>query len=803
MATSPEACFHCGEPLPPAPPRARLGAREVAVCCAGCAAAAELIEGCGLDSYYRVREAAAPRPDAVRDAALAAYDRPALAERFVTRLPDGGRAVHMVVGGVRCTACAWLIEGALGRVAGVRRVGIDPVSARLALTLDADGPPLSAVLARLAALGFKPQPVEDAEPMLAAERRALLKRLAVAGLAAMQSMMYGIALWYGWWQGMDATTARYLETVSLLLATPVVLYSASPFFAGAWRQLRGRRLGMDVPVALAVALAYGASLANTLAGRWPVYYDSLSMFVFLLLAGRYLELAARARAGDAAEALARLLPRTAWRLEADGPRAVGSVELAPGDRVLVRPGEVVPADARLASDAALLDESLLTGESLPQHRARGAALLGGSLNAGAPFVAQVLRVGAGSHAAALAALLAQARAERPPLQLAADRIAGWLVAAVLLLASASAAWWWQVDPARALPVTLAVLVATCPCALGLALPAAHTAATHALARAGAFVVRSRALAALAATTDVVLDKTGTLTAGRPRLAGVELLRPGLTEERAVALAAALEHGSEHALARAFPPATLAVSEQRTVPGAGVSGVVGGVAYRLGTAAYCRLADAPGVMLADADGPLARFRFEDPLRDDALATVAGLRARGLAVHLLSGDDAVEVGRVAAALGITSCAARLAPPDKLARVRALQAAGRRVAMVGDGINDAPVLAGADLAVALCSGTALSQAQGDLVLTGARLAPLLEAFDLATRTRVVVRQNLTWAAGYNLLVLPVAALGLLAPWFAALGMSASSLLVVANALRLAQAPAPAGASAAARPAAEVAVA
>jgi len=794
MTTAAERCFHCGEPLPEDPPQARLAPVPVAVCCLGCAAAAELIASCGLGAYYGAREAPAPRPDAALDAGFAAFDRPALSARFVVREADGARAVSMLVEGVRCAACAWLIEGALTRIPGVRRVHLNPVSARLTATLGPDGPPLAALLERLAALGYRPHPLEDAEPVLAAERRDLLKRLALAGLVAMQAMMYGIALWYGEWQDMDLVTARYLEWVSLLLATPVVLYSAAPFFRGALVQLMAGRLGMDVPIALAVALAFGASLVNTLAGRWPVYYDSLAMFVFLLLAGRYLELAARARAGDAADALARLLPATALRLDANGPRAVGRVELSVGDRVLVRPGDAVPSDATLESDGALLDESLLTGESRAQQRRRGDALLGGSLNAGAPFEARIIRVGAETQVAALGRLLARAQSERPPQQLAADRIAAWLVGAVLLSALAAFALWWTLEPARALPVTLAVLIATCPCALGLAMPAAQTAATHRLARDGVFVVRARALEALADATDLVFDKTGTLTEGRPRLAGVETLRDGLDAATATAIAAALEHGSEHALARAFPLVARAASDIATVPGQGVSGTIDGVRYRLGTPRFASADEHPavaspepdadrGVLLADHAGPLARFAFADAVRADAAATVVALRARGLALHLMSGDDAAEVARVADTLGFAAREARLAPADKLARVRALQTAGRRVAMVGDGVNDAPVLAGADVAIALSSGTALAQAQGDAVLSGARLAPLLAAFEIAGRARAVVRQNLWWAVGYNLLVLPVAMAGLLEPWSAALGMSASSLLVVANALRLAE--------------------
>jgi Cu2+-exporting ATPase len=787
------ACFHCGEPLPAAPLHAELGGRRAALCCAGCLAAAELIAASGLDAYYAHRQGFAPRPVAADDPAWYAFDREALARTLVTPARDGGRSLSVLVEGVRCAACAWLIERALGAMPGVRFARVNPVSARLVLELDAATPPLSALFARLARLGYTPHPGSDArEPAAAAERRDLLKRLAVAGLGAMQTMMYGVALWFGLWTDMDAAARDYLQWVSLLITTPVVLYSALPFVRGAWRQLAARRPGMDVPIALAVLLAFGASLVNTLQGVWPVYYDSLSMFVFLLLAGRYLELAARAQAGDVAGALARLLPIVATRLGPEGPQAVGRVELGVGDRVLVRPGEVVPSDARLLSPQARLDESLLTGESAAVVHAAGAELLGGSVNLGGPFEAEVLRVGPEAMVAQVGALLARAQAERPPTAAAAEALALGFVIAVLVLAAATALWWWQIDAARAVAVTLAVLIATCPCALGLATPAAHTCATGCLAREGVFVTRGRALDALAEVTDVAFDKTGTLTLGRPSLVATEPLRPGFDATTALGAAAALERASEHALARAFPTSARRAERVTVVPGCGVEGELDGRRLRIGEPVWVASmagtppppgADATGsvAILGDADGPIARFRFRDALRDDAATTLSALRASGLELHLWSGDAPEPVARIAAELGIDDARARLTPATKLAALRALQAGGRKVLVVGDGVNDAPVLAGADASVAIGRGSALAQAEADAVLAGDRLAPLLVALRQAKRTRAVVRQNLRWALLYNLVVLPVAALGLLEPWFAALGMSASSLLVVANALKL----------------------
>ncbi len=797
MAAAP--CFHCGAPLPAAPLFAELDGARRALCCAGCAAAAELITAGGLGAFYAHRQAYAPRPTPSAAAPWLAFDRPVLAAELVARTPDGGRRLALLVEGVRCAACGWLIERALGALHGVRRAQLNPVSARLVLELDADAPRLSELFGRLDALGYRPHPGSaSAEASNAAERRALLKRLAVAGLGAMQTMMYGVALWFGLWSGIEDAPRQFLEWVSLLITTPVVLYSAAPFLHGALRQLAARRLGMDSTIALAVLLAYGASAWNTWLGVWPVYYDSLSMFVFLLLTGRYLELAARAQAGDVAGSLARLLPTIATRLEDGVPRSIGRIELVPGDRVLVRPGEAVPGDAELLTAEALVDESLLTGESAAVARSSGAELIGGSINLGGAFEARVLRVGAQSLVAQVGALLARAQAERPPTAYAADRLAFGFVLGVIVLTAATGLWWWQADAGRAVAVMLAVLTATCPCALGLATPAAHTCATGCLARAGVFVMRGRALDALAEVTDVAFDKTGTLTLGRPSLTTTEVLRAGTDAATALAQAAALEHASEHALARAFAPSARVAVDARVAPGCGVEGVVDGQRLRIGEPAWvAALSTAPSALgatlapddsvavLGDATGPIARFSFRDALRDDAPATLRALQASGLTLHLWSGDAAAPVARTAAALGIADARHRLTPPAKLAALRALQAQGRRVLVVGDGVNDAPVLAGADAAIAIGRGSALAQAQADAVLAGERLAPIALALRQARRTRAVVRENLRWALLYNLVVLPVAAAGLLEPWFAALGMSASSLLVVANALRLRAAP------------------
>jgi Cu2+-exporting ATPase len=778
-------CFHCAEPLPHDPVHATVSDAAQAFCCHGCAAAAQFIADAGLGAYYRLREAPGNRP-AAEDWSV--YDRPALAAELVHQA-DGCNTATVQVEGLRCAACTWLIERALSELPGVTRVQVNPVAARVHLEWRAGALPFSTLLTRLAALGYRPHPGDHSGATTRrSERRRLLIRLAIAGLGSMQAMMYGGAQWLGSWADIPVAVRDYLSWVGLLVTAPVVAYSAQPFFLGAWRGLQARTLGMDASVALAILLAFGASVAATVAGTWPVYYDALSMFVFLLLAGRYLELAARQQAVERADALARLLPNTAMRLDAsDQPLTVGRRELAPGDRVLVRHGEPVPSDATLESADARLDEALLSGESAPVAHRAGATLVGGALNAGDPFIARITRVGSATVLAGILRLLDRAQSERPPLALAAERVAGWFVAGVLVAAAVTYWLWQDLDPARALGVTLAVLVATCPCALGLATPAALTAATQALARRGLLVTRGTTLEALAQVTDVVFDKTGTLTLGQPTLVATEAADP----DRALAIAAALERASEHPLARAFAdiPTALSARDVRVTPGAGLAGDIDGVTYRLGRADWVTAAttDEAALVLAGPDGVLARFTVADPLRADAAASIAALRELGISPHLASGDAPDKVAACAATLGITDAAARLDPAAKLERVRALQAEGRVVLVVGDGVNDAPVLAGGDVAIAIEQGSALAQASADAVLLGGRLAPLIAGLETARATRRIVRQNLIWAVGYNLIALPVAMAGWMDPWLAALGMSLSSLLVVLNALRLAEAPHP----------------
>lgn len=842
MTARARGCWHCGEPLPAGEAiQATVAGVSHPVCCVGCRAAAEWIDQLGLADYYRLRSQFAPRAPNADEAARAttAWSRAELIRHVVRNLGGERREAIVLVEGVRCSACVWLIEHALAAVPGVLTVQVNANARRARITWDETLCSLPQILDALIRAGYRALPLDAAalDDARRRESRDALKRLIVAGFGAMQAMMYASALYLGAFDGMDTATRDFFRWLGLLVATPVVFYSARPFFSGAIRAFRGRRLGIDVPVALAIALIYVASIVEALRGGAEVYFDSVSMFVFFLLVGRYLEMRARHRAGDLTDALARLTPMFADRIRADGSlERVGAAELARGDRVHIAEGGAVPADGVLVSERCCVTEALLSGESAPVTRRRGDTLIAGSVVIEGPAQMLVETVGAGTVVAGIVALAARAATERPRLAEAGERAATGFVARVLALAALTFVGWSFFDASRAFTATLAVLVVSCPCAFALAVPAAITRALGALARRGVLVTRPDAIERLAGATHVVFDKTGTLT--HPQLALERIDTFGPTDRgTALELAAALARGSRHPVAQAIaarsspsrgdanPPADaggalssatandatrtaddmapsapacetrtpLVVEDLRAEAGGGLKGVVNGRRLRLGRADFACRSDvalptpqAPqtpedAVVLADEAGVLAAFHLSERLRTDARTALAALRADGLQLEIASGDAHTKVAAIAARLGVNEWRARLMPADKLARLKELRASGACVIAVGDGINDAPVLAGADVSVALASGAELAQVSSDIVLSSERLGALAEARAIARQTLAILRQNQRWALTYNLSVVPLAALGFVPPWLAALGMSASSLLVVLNAMRI----------------------
>ena len=825
-----QQCYHCALPLPPgAHWFTTIDSVRQPMCCAGCQAVAQAIVDAGLDDYYRHRNAPASGPDVVvpQLADLALYDTPEAQQGFVRR--DGELAeATLMVEGLRCGACQWLVERALAAQPGVEQAAVNFATERAVVRWDPSRARLSQLLARVGAVGYRARPFDTRarEAQIARTSRALSRRLFVAGIGMMQVMMYALPAYWAAPGEIEWQHAVLMRWASLVLTIPVLLYSAQPFFTGALRDLRARSLGMDVPVALGIGAAFAASAWATITGAGEVYFDSVTMFVFLLLGARQLEWVARRRASRAVDALSaatpehvtRLLaleaPVTPARLAAAATESVPAARVAVGDVLRVDAGERIAVDALVLTGSTAIDQSLLTGESAPVPRAPGDEVAGGSINAGSPVHVRALRTLGESAPSMIERLIERAALERPAAAMLADRVAAWFVLALLAVAVAVLAAWWWIDPARALPIAITVLVVSCPCALSLATPAAIAAATGAVTRAGVLVTSGRALETLARCTDVVFDKTGTLTEGRPGVVAVDLFG-GCSRERALALAAALETGAAHPLANALRGAhdgphgargsdgardgsepesesetQVVATDIRHAPGQGVQASVDGVELRLGSGTFARqwadLPETPGpvgsqVWLVARGTVLARFVLRDTLRADARATIAAMRALGLRVHLLSGDDPAVVAALAADLGIDRVRGGATPAGKLEHLKALQREGAVVMMVGDGVNDAPVLAAADVSIAVGEASALARTAADTVLLSPRLDRIVGLVDAARRTRRVIAQNLAWAGVYNAIAIPAAAIGWVAPWAAAIGMSGSSLLVAANALRL----------------------
>jgi Cu2+-exporting ATPase len=694
------------------------------------------------------------------------------------------------VSDMHCGACVTKLRNALSDVGAVRTVTANPARRQLFVTHDS-AEDVHRIVARIEDAGFHPV-VSSLEG--STRQHDLLKRLGVAGLAMMQVMMAAFALYAGEGRSMTPAFERLLELTSLLFAIPVVCYSAVPFYRGAFRGLPSG-LNMDVPIALAILIAFSASVYATLAGSGHVYYDSVVMFAFLLLLARYLDDRLRQQF-EGEDALLRSLPRI---VQVVGPgdvveeRTLDAVE--PGMTLLVTEGAQIPVDGELLDTAAELDESVLTGESAPVTRRRGAVLFAGTYNRGAALRMRVDRLPQSSRLADIARLAEQAGMEKPRGARLAERIAAIFVPSILAIALLTYIGWSLVAPEQALSATLAVLVISCPCALSLAMPAAFSAAMVRLRRGGIVLAGSDTLERLGGIGRVLFDKTGTLTLATGQGAG-NIVAVACADDWSEALcrrvAAGLERYSTHPLARAFEhPEAEALTAVKVVSGAGVQGTWRGALVRIGSAPFCGAAPGAGETLEGADpsrlvylsadgAQKAVFHLEELLKPDAQECIARLRQRGLELGIISGDRNAACAALADRLGLDYQAEAL-PEAKLAAARDLQNAGERVMFVGDGINDIPVLARADVAVSMLDATDLVRSRADVMLLTRRLAALPLLFDVAARTRSVIRQNLLWALGYNLIAIPAAVSGLAPPWFAALGMATSSLLVMANALRL----------------------
>lgn len=798
-------CYHCGLPVPPGIElNVTIRGSSRPMCCYGCQAVAQAIVDAGHSDFYRHRTQSSPTgapliPEFIQQTRI--YDHPRVQKSFVRDTGPHEREAALILEGIRCAACVWLNERHISRLPGILDVQVNYATHRARVRWDDTRIQLSEILQAIHRIGYTAHPYDPALQQQARERerRTQLRRIGIAGVFGMQVMMLSLALYVGNWSGIEENFRQLFRWTELLLTTPVLLYSGVPFLRGAWRDLRNHTVGMDVPVTLGLLVAFLGSIHATLTGHGEVYYDSVTMFIFLLLVSRYFEMVARKRGAETAEALAQGLPAMATRLTGVADSAqqevVPAIELHPGDRVLIKPGATVPVDGTIESGVSGVSEALLSGESTPLQKAPGDALIGGSINMDSPLVMRVERIGQDTVLAEISRLLESAQHQKPAITQLADRVAAGFVTGVLLLAGLVGLYWWQQDPQHWLPILVSVLVVTCPCALSLATPTAVSAATGALLARGILATGSARLETLARATHVVFDKTGTLTVGTPRVADVQT-DSTLDTATLLQIAAALEARSEHAAAHAILDYTgstsLTANGIRNHPGAGVSGTIDGKPWFIGNASFIQAhcsADTrwPGngpetrIFLADATCIHAQLSLQDEIRDGAAEAIQQLLDSGMKVILMSGDNHSAASAVARQLGIDTVFADMKPADKLSAVQGLQRQGHVVIMVGDGINDAPVLGAADVSIAMQAAANITQAGADMILLSNHLQAIAAGVQLARRTLQIIRQNLAWAVTYNLLALPAAALGFVAPWMAAIGMSTSSLVVVVNALRL----------------------
>lgn len=803
-AISSPRCFHCGESVPIGSDfRVLIDDETRDMCCPGCRAVAQLITDSGMASFYTQRTDYNLRPDSADDdinnaSRFQFYDDPALAATFSEGTDHGGTRVRLLLGGMTCAACTWLIEQSLARFEEVHSATVNLSQSRLDVVLDRDRLPISRLFAHLSALGYgvKPFHASAQREQIRREYRADLRRLAVAGLGMMQVGMFSIALHAGDLQGIAREYEQLLRVVSLAVTAFIVFFSARGFFISAWRHLRHGALVMDLPVALAIGLAFSASTYATATGTGQVYFDSVVMFTFLLLLGRFAEKRARLAGSldwfDAESAL----PDAVLVRRGDDWQQQARHLLERGDRVLVRAGDTVPIDGVVGDGDSAVREDAFSGESLPRRVKAGDTVFAGTVNTDAALDITASGSYVDTRLAALQRSIETASVEKPPIAQIADRIAGWFIGGILLATGATAWVWYGIAPERALWTALSVLVISCPCALALATPAALSNAANALRRRGVLVRGEGTLESVARVTHILFDKTGTLTRGELTIGKVLCVKE-VPREQLLALAAALQRYANHPISRAFvdiEPASQ-VKEVRYDVGQGVSGVWGQTDCRIGSAEYCRqiapsLSDPPDeaaywIALVLHDQPLAWIGLEDVLRCEAPALTAELKSRGVTLELVTGDHSPQAVVIGQSLAFDAIHIGMSPQDKSAHVAALQAQGARVLMIGDGLNDAPVLRRADASIAVAGATDLARTQADFVILDGDLHRITEIIDKSQQCRRTLYQNLAWALGYNLLGIPLAALGYVPPWAAAIGMSLSSLLVVANSLRLARRP------------------
>ena len=819
-SAEPLFCFHCGLPVPgKLNITVKYQGKDEPMCCYGCQAVAQAIIDSGMDDFYKYRTSTAEKPEEIVPEflqQLKAYDNSAVQKKFVHETNDKtstGKAleVSLILEGITCAACVWLNEKHLNSLDGVIEANINYSNHRARVRWDNSKIHLSDILESISRIGYLAHPYdpEQHQRILEKERKQQIKRLGLSGLLGMQIMIFAVAMYTGEWWGIDESFKQSFRWISLVLTIPILLYASSVFFKSAYRDLSNKRVGMDVPVSLGIAIAFSASFLHTIQGTGEVYFDSVAMFTFFLLSARFFELGSRKQTSEATEALLNLTPAIATRLinyaekqsntitpTIEQQESVAVTELNIGDFLLVRPGETIPADGIIISGTSSINESLITGESLPLTKHSDEPVIGGSTNTENPLIIQVTKLGEDSVLSSIQRLIDEAQHTKPAIAKLADKIASWFVSILLTIAAIVAYYWYKTDVTQWLEITIATLVVSCPCALSLATPAAITAASGQLAKIGLLPKRAHALETLAHATDFVFDKTGTLTEGKIILKKTVLTTDRFNKEQALTIAASLEAGSEHPIAKAILDANQqslsAVENLSHTTGLGIQGTINETEWFIGNKEFIQLHSsgtfdsdiantASEIYLATKEQCFAIFILSDNIRKEAKSLIEQLQRQHKTTHLMSGDSLENARNISAQLGIQYCQAELKPEDKLKNVKTLQQQGAIVVMTGDGVNDAPVLAVADLSIAMGKGTQLAAATADMILISNNIEHIYHGYLIAIKTLRIIKQNLSWALLYNVIAIPAAAMGYVEPWLAAIGMSVSSLVVVLNALRL----------------------
>ncbi|MBE8167957.1 MAG: heavy metal translocating P-type ATPase [Shewanella sp.] len=807
------SCFHCSEPVMSGQIFTTvINGHSEQMCCAGCQAVAQAIMDAGLKSYYKFRTEPGTKQSALIPEELnsfSAYDLSEVQQEFVHSRNDI-QSISLSIDGITCSACAWLIEHKVKQLSGVVKVLVNSTTQRAIVEWVDSKVKLSEILNVISRIGYIAAPfqIDQQEENADKKSRQFLLRLGLAGFATMQVMMFALALYRGYFTDLDVEFRDYFRWVSMIFAAPVALYSAQPFYFSAIRSIFAGKINMDVSVSIAILSAFFASCIATINGSGEVYYESVSMFTFFLLLGRYFEQKAKQKASVNSSNLHKLVPLTAHLVTGGGVIEVAAKQLKLEQIILVKPGEVIAADGIIVNGVTSINESMLTGEHIPVTKNLDTQVFAGTINVEQPIKIKVNAIGNDQFVSEIIRLQEVASNNRPTISLLVDKLARYFSVAVLSISFVTfIIWYFFISSDDAFWVTLSVLVATCPCALSLATPTAVTCATAMFTKLGIITRRSGVFETLPKIQHVIFDKTGTLTYGHLSLKSVDV-SGSHDKDQILEIVAALEHGSIHPVAKTFIPYYRSGKHQTHSiehhVGKGLSGKVNEDVYKIGNYDFIHSSIHEGtsekptfecndtetsnhqtIWISRCNEVIAKISFEDVIRNDAINAVENILKQQIKVSIASGDNKGPVKAIADQLNIVDIQANLSPSDKLQLVKNIQAKGSRVAMFGDGINDAPILAGADLSVTIGSGTDIAKNSADLIFIGDKISRFNDAISIAKKTTSIIKQNLFWALGYNIIVLPLAVSGNIAPYVAAIGMSVSSLIVVTNSLRLLKEP------------------